>query len=220
MVISTTTSEAAPTSFVQSGSHEQRGGAEPEFRSALGDWFTRNFMYSGVLHAVVYVALLCTYANGAGVALHPAALVYGLLGSHVIYNYDRIMGCQSEDDRLDAPGRTAVAFLANCLAHNSTGSNPRVPGPWILASLFFLISAMVNWNDLRDEAGDRLVGTLSLPVLVGGEEARLISAGLFWISSVSAAAGGSWVLAPFALMNAVLAATLSQGSKFEVIPRL
>ncbi|BAC91478.1 UbiA family prenyltransferase [Gloeobacter violaceus] len=42
--------------------------------------------------------------------------------------------------------------------------------------IFFAAAALVNLNDLRDLRGDRIAGTLTLPVLLGDGPARLFSA--------------------------------------------
>jgi 4-hydroxybenzoate polyprenyltransferase len=77
----------------------------------------------------------------------------------------------------------------------------------IAIAFFCFYAAISNVLDIRDLAGDRLVGTQTLPVLVGEKGARWISGALLGISAVCAVFSGHFSLLVVAVYLGIFAFT-------------
>jgi 4-hydroxybenzoate polyprenyltransferase len=88
----------------------------------------------------------------------------------------------------------ASVFVVPIMDHPSA---PPAPGYWVLAAGYGFLATMNSvFSDLKDQAGDRAAGVLTLPVVVGAPRCfRLMmgAAGLWLLLLVGAYVGPRWI---------------------------
>jgi geranylgeranylglycerol-phosphate geranylgeranyltransferase len=125
----------------------------------------------GTADLCVVGGTLCGLAGAALVG--GAAVLVGLAALAVMIAYSPVL------KRRGFVGNTAVALVAGLpLAYGALAVARVGSGivPWVLAAWLHLVREIVK--DIADEAGDRVVGRRTLPIVVGARRAALLAAGL------------------------------------------
>jgi geranylgeranylglycerol-phosphate geranylgeranyltransferase len=124
------------------------------------------------------VADLCVVGGillglGAAALVSGTAVLVGVAALAVLIAYSPFL------KRRGVVGNVAVALVAGLpLMYGALAVGSPAEGlvPWALAAWIHLVREIVK--DIEDEAGDRLVGRRTLPIVVGGRGAALVAAGL------------------------------------------
>lgn len=154
------------------------------------------------LGALVLVALPVCSGDWLLLLLTPAAAVVSLSYSFPIFGF-RFKDVPAVKT-LFAPTIVLIAYFAPPLFHGQLPFSARVFSAAAWSECLLLFNMVLC--DLRDLAGDRSLGTKSIPVLLGENRTRLLLAGLL-VAQLGIALANGWML-PGCLSAVYLAALL------------
>jgi 1,4-dihydroxy-2-naphthoate octaprenyltransferase len=154
------------------------------------DWISahRQALRSILYIAIVLMALLLTLRQSTLMPIGIIALLtVGYNTRHLFggYSLRQIPGIKAFYVALGSVLCTVVIPLT------AAGSAWTMQAKLLAIAFFCFYSAISNVLDIRDIVGDRLVGTQTLPVLLGEKAARWISVGLLCISAICAGLSGN-----------------------------